>query len=119
MGRGRVGRGRAGCAVRGSAAIQGWSREPQTRRSALAAMGRGYRRTSGSPALGLLLLLRLPWQVWGAEAFRGEWECKSEGQARSLSGMEGLNFPGNSRPKGQGKGRAWEGLRGNCPGTLN
>uniref|UniRef100_A0A8D1CTL2 ADAM metallopeptidase domain 33 n=1 Tax=Sus scrofa TaxID=9823 RepID=A0A8D1CTL2_PIG len=34
-------------------------------------MGRGYRRTSGSPALGLLLLLRLPWQVWGAEAFRG------------------------------------------------
>ncbi|XP_047627469.1 disintegrin and metalloproteinase domain-containing protein 33 isoform X3 [Phacochoerus africanus] len=34
-------------------------------------MGQGYRRTSGSPALGLLLLLRLPWQVWGAEAFRG------------------------------------------------
>ncbi|XP_073648844.1 disintegrin and metalloproteinase domain-containing protein 33 isoform X9 [Tursiops truncatus] len=31
----------------------------------------GYRRARGSPALGLLLLLRLPWPVWGAEAFQG------------------------------------------------
>ncbi|XP_068381106.1 disintegrin and metalloproteinase domain-containing protein 33 isoform X2 [Eschrichtius robustus] len=31
----------------------------------------GYRSARGSPALGLLLLLRLPWPVWGAEAFQG------------------------------------------------
>eukprot|EP00070_Physeter_catodon_P008087 XP_007117465.1 disintegrin and metalloproteinase domain-containing protein 33 isoform X1 [Physeter catodon] len=31
----------------------------------------GYRRARGSPALGLLLLLRLPCPVWGAEAFQG------------------------------------------------
>nr|XP_019589406.1 PREDICTED: disintegrin and metalloproteinase domain-containing protein 33 isoform X2 [Rhinolophus sinicus] len=34
-------------------------------------MGRGSPRAQGSPALPLLLLLRLPWQVWGAEAFLG------------------------------------------------
>ncbi|XP_066870187.1 disintegrin and metalloproteinase domain-containing protein 33 isoform X2 [Kogia breviceps] len=31
----------------------------------------GYQRARGSPALGLLLLLRLPWPVCGAEAFQG------------------------------------------------
>ncbi|XP_059754046.1 disintegrin and metalloproteinase domain-containing protein 33 isoform X2 [Balaenoptera ricei] len=31
----------------------------------------GYRSARGSPALGLLLLLRLPWPVSGAEAFQG------------------------------------------------
>ncbi|XP_060140742.1 disintegrin and metalloproteinase domain-containing protein 12 isoform X4 [Globicephala melas] len=40
----------------------------------------GYRRARGSPALGLLLLLRLPWPVWGAEAFQGSlplpWACE-------------------------------------------
>ncbi|KAF6284074.1 ADAM metallopeptidase domain 33 [Rhinolophus ferrumequinum] len=34
-------------------------------------MGRGSPRAQGSPALPLLLLLRLPWQVLGAEAFLG------------------------------------------------
>ncbi|XP_057559033.1 disintegrin and metalloproteinase domain-containing protein 33 isoform X3 [Hippopotamus amphibius kiboko] len=31
----------------------------------------GSQRSRGSPALGLLLLLRLQWPVWGAEAFQG------------------------------------------------
>ncbi|XP_019500119.1 PREDICTED: disintegrin and metalloproteinase domain-containing protein 33 isoform X2 [Hipposideros armiger] len=34
-------------------------------------MGRGSPRAQGSSALRLLLLLRLSWQVWGAEAFLG------------------------------------------------
>ena len=50
--------------------------------------------------MGLLLLLRLPWPVWGAEAFQGEWECA----ARSLSGMEGRKSPGVARARRTGHG---------------
>lgn len=72
-------------------------------------MGRGPLRAPGlpPPAWLLLLLLRLPWSVWGAEAFRGEWE-RPEAQAWSLSGdgeveqtPNPLPSPG-SAPPGQG-----------------
>nr|XP_035949253.1 disintegrin and metalloproteinase domain-containing protein 33 isoform X6 [Halichoerus grypus] len=75
--RGRVGRLRAGCSGRASARIQpGRSRGPAARSrrvaaGALPAMGRGAPRARGSRACLLLLLLRLPWPVWGAEAFQG------------------------------------------------
>lgn len=58
-------------------------------------MGRGSLRAPGSPLawlLLLLLLLRRPWSVWGAEAFRGEWE-RPEGRLGHCQGLEGLNRP--------------------------
>ncbi|XP_070237391.1 disintegrin and metalloproteinase domain-containing protein 33 isoform X1 [Bos mutus] len=47
------------------------SREPQRRRWALRAMRPGSRRARGSPTWGLLLLLGLPWPVWGTKEFQG------------------------------------------------
>lgn len=48
------------------------SREPQRRRWALRAMCPGSPGARGSPTLGLLLLLGLPWPVWGTGEFQGE-----------------------------------------------
>lgn len=109
--RGRVGRLRAGCSGRASARIQpGRSRGPAARSrrvaaGALPAMGRGAPRARGSRACLLLLLLRLPWPVWGAEAFQGEWDVPrgaGEVAVRHRGGWEGR-----------------EGLRRTCAGTLS
>lgn len=105
-GRGEVRRRRAGCTGRGSAEIQpGRGRKPgagsQSRSSengSLTTMGRGSRRAQGSPALQLLLLLRLSWPVWGAEVSRGEWERALRGRRGHCLGMMGL------RPRERG----WE-----------
>lgn len=82
------------------------SREPQRRRWALRAMRPGSRRARGSPTWGLLLLLGLPWPVWGTKEFQGEWEFPPQGQARHCRDG-GSEIPGN--PAGQ-EYRPWGGF---------
>lgn len=63
----------------------------------------------------LLLLLRLPWQVWGAEAFLGEWERAPRGRGGHCQVMEGLKPRECAAGKVQGGfGRVSWDLSRNC-----
>lgn len=63
----------------------------------------------------LLLLLRLPWLVWGAEAFLGEWERAPRGRGGHCQVMEGLK-PRECAAGKTGTGRVWKAVLGPIQG---
>lgn len=83
-------------------------------------MGRGSPRARGSRAwLLVLLLLRLPLPVRGAEAFQGEWDVpRGAGEVAVWDGgPEPPPLPPRNPHHGGREDR--QGLRRTCPGTLS